>query len=125
MASCKIGHVYIVETTLTKPLPKKKFALCVCVSERFFVWINTKPRPDGRDQLSLSAGCHELVTHDSHLDLSHVVVHQEWELEDAREFPMISRDLRDAILAAIDAGLDLMPPRHSELIVAELRTLYR
>jgi hypothetical protein len=38
MASCKVGHIYIVPTVLADP-PKQKFALCVCVVEGYFVWI--------------------------------------------------------------------------------------
>lgn len=74
MASCKLGHIYIVDTVLTKPA-KEKFALCVCISDRYFVWINTNPAPHGKDQLFLPAGCHHLVKHDSYLDLSRIVCH--------------------------------------------------
>src|SRR5690606_22317769 len=84
MALCKAGHIYIVRTVLSRP-PKVKFALCVCVDPDYFIWINTNPRFDGHDQLKLDAGCHELVVHDSHLDLSRVIVHSTQELEDAKE----------------------------------------
>jgi|GEM_PF-1541267 len=123
MASCKVGHVYIVETVLTKP-PKAKFALCVCIAHGYFVWINTKVAPHGNDQIALEAGIHELVTHDSFLDLSRVVVHSTAELEDAKEFPCISRDLRDRIIAAIEAGLIVLPARHATIIKTNLIALY-
>ena len=104
MASCKLGHVYIVKTVLSKP-PKEKFAMCVCIANGYFFWINTRPAPHGRDQLPLSAGCHELVTHDSHLDLSKIFCHPDWEMDAAKEFPMISESLCNEITAAIETGL--------------------
>ncbi|NJL06907.1 MAG: hypothetical protein HC900_00560 [Methylacidiphilales bacterium] len=108
---------------LTKP-PKVKFALCVCITHGYFVWINTKVAPHGKDQLALAPGCHPLVTHDSFLDLSRVVVHSTAELEGAKEFPCISRDLRDLIVAAIDAGLIVLPLRHATIIKTNLIVLY-
>ena len=107
---------------MTKP-PKAKFALCVCVANGFYVWINSKPRPHGHDQMPLSTGCHELVEHDSFLDLSRVVIHPEYEMDDAREFPMISPGLRDDIVAFIEAGLMTMPPRHASIVLASLKDL--
>lgn len=123
MASCKLGHIYIVDTVLTKP-PKEKFALCVCIADGLFVWINTDPAPHGRDQLPLSTGCHKLITHDSHLDLSRIVRHPEWEMDDAKEFHCISKEMCDAILARIDAGLDVLSPRHASLVRENLSSLY-
>jgi hypothetical protein len=122
MASCKLGHVYIVRTVLTKP-PKPKFALCVCVEDGYFVWINSEARRHGNDQLPLAAGCHQLVRHDSYLDLSRVVAHPTHEIEDAREFPCISRDLCNQIVAAIEAGLRVMPARQASTILHNLRSL--
>lgn len=122
MASCKVGFVYIVETILTKP-PKAKFALCVCVANGYFLWINTKPAPHGHDQLFLKAGCHPLIRHDSFLDLSRIVAHSSQELVEAREFPCIDADLRHQILAVIDAGLIALPPRHAMLIRENLSKL--
>lgn len=55
MASCKLGHVYIVQTVLTKP-PKDKYAVCVCPVNGFFVWINSKPRAHGKDQMPFGGG---------------------------------------------------------------------
>lgn len=123
MASCKLGHVYIVETVLTKP-PKAKFALCVCIDNGYFLWINTDPRPHGHDQLPLPAGCYVLVKHDSFLDLSRVVMHPTVEIDEAREFPCISRELRDLIVDAIDAGLTVLSPRHAVIIKTNLLSLY-
>jgi hypothetical protein len=122
MASCKLGHIYIIETVLSKE-PKAKFALCVCVSEEYFVWINTRARHDGRDQLALAPGCHELVRHPSFLDLSRIVKHPSWELEEAREFSCISADLARSIVSRIDQGLDLLPVRHATLITTNLQTI--
>lgn len=123
MASCKLGHIYIVDTVLSKP-PKEKFALCVCVADGLFFWINTNAAPHGKDQLPLASGCHKLITHDSHLDLSKVFKHLDHEIEDAREFPCISEALRDEIVAKIEAGLDVLSPRHGALITKNLRSIY-
>ena len=123
MASCKLGHIYIVDTVLTKP-PKEKFALCVCVADGLFIWINTDAAPHGRDQLPLATGCHKLITHDSHMDLSRIVKHPEWELDDAREFHCISQEMCAEIIARIDAGLDVLAPRHAALIRQNLDSLY-
>lgn len=122
MASCKLGHVYIVETVLTKP-PKAKFAICVCVADGLFVWINTNAAPHGCDQIKISAGCHDLITHDSHIDLSRVVKHPDWELDTAKEFPCISRALCENILSSIDHGLEMMPQRHAKVIRDNLQAL--
>lgn len=122
MASCKLGHVYIVKTVLTKP-PKDKFAVCVCVDEGFFLWINSKPRPHGKDQMALDVDCHELVTKASFLDLSRVVKHPIFELEDAAEFGRISVELASQIIECIDAGLFVMPMAQSAIVRKNLFTL--
>ena len=122
MASCKVGHVYIVDTLLTKP-PKAKFALCVCIDPQYFLWINSKPQSNGRDQLALKTGCHRLVSHDSFLDLSRIVAHSPVELENAREFERISSELIHCILDAIDNGLDVLPKRHADLIKTNIMVL--
>jgi hypothetical protein len=88
MASCRIGRVYIVFTTLTKP-PKQKFALCLSAERQLFVWFNTNPRSHGRDQLLCEAGCHELIEHDSYLDLSRMVTHLQAEIDAGKEFACI------------------------------------
>lgn len=123
MVSCKLGHVYIVQTVLTKP-PKDKFALCVCIDNGYFLWINTDPRLHGYDQLPLPSGCYVLVKHNSYLDLSRIVAHPSFELEEAREFPCISRELRDLIIGAIDAGLTVLSPKQAAIIKTNLLALY-
>lgn len=122
MASCKLGHIYIINTAIANP-QKEKFAICVGVVEKFFVWINTLPRPHGKDQLPITSGCHELVTHDSFIDLSRVVIHDGWEFDDAKEFSQIDKTLCTAILNALSAGLEVMPPRHSDIIYKSLSAL--
>jgi hypothetical protein len=124
MASCKLGHIYIVPTSLVRgPAPKTKFALCVCVAKNYFVWINTDARKDGLDQLEVEAGCHQLITHTSHVDLSRVLVHREYELDEAKEFPRISDDLCRRIIARVEAGLDLLPKKYADTVLANLRSL--
>lgn len=115
MASCRIGHVYIIETVLTKP-PKAKFAVCVCIDNGFFVWMNSKPRPHGRDQMALKSGCHELVSKDCFLDLSRVVKHPTFEIEEAKEFSCISAGLADDIVRFIGEGLYVLPSAHADII---------
>lgn len=122
MASCKVGHIYIIDTVLSKP-PKEKYALCVCVSDNLFLWINTNPAPHGRDQFPLAEGCHELIKHNSHLDLSKLFRHPEWELEEAKEFPPVSKALCQSIVDRINSGLDVLPPRHASLVAANLSAL--
>lgn len=122
MASCKLGHVYIVDTLLTKP-PKEKYAVCVCVANGYFLWINSNPRPHNCDQLFLPAGIHELVKHDSYLDVSKVVCHPSFELNNAKEFARLSKECCEAIIEFIDAGLEVMVPRHASLIRSNLITL--
>lgn len=122
MASCKVGHIYIIDTVLSKP-PKEKYALCVCVADNLFLWINTKAAPHGRDQLALSAGCHDLIKHDSHLDMSKLFRHSDWELDEAKEFPPISQALCRSIVDRINAGLDVLSPRHAAVVAANLAAL--
>lgn len=122
MAFCKLGHLYIVQTVLTKP-PKDKFALCVCEENGFFFWINSKQRPHGRDQMALDADCHLLVTKDCFLDLSRVVQHPTFELEDSKEFERISPEIAKAIIECIDAGLYLLPDAHAQIVRANLMRL--
>ncbi|MGM4980903.1 hypothetical protein [Rhizobium sp. 11_C7_N12_5] len=122
MASCKIGHVYIVNTVLTNP-PKAKFALCVCIEDGYFVWINSAARFHQKDQMPLEAGCHPLVRHDSFLDLSRVIAHSTQEIEAAREFPCISKVLCADIVTALKVGLKLMPKRQAEVILKNLSSL--
>ncbi|WP_207910613.1 hypothetical protein [Rhizobium sp. BK376] len=93
------------------------------MAEGYFIWINTNAAPHGLDQLEISAGCHELIKHDSHIDLSRLVKHPDWELDSAKEFPCISVAMCKEIIARIDDGLDLLPPRHAEIIKANLNSL--
>lgn len=122
MALCKAGHIYIVNTVLTKP-PKPKFALCVCVNNGFFCWINSLAKSHGKDQLALHAGCHELVTKDCFLDLSRVVKHPGFEMEDAKEFSRISTEFASRIVTRIDAGLFIMPSTHSSIVRETIASL--
>ncbi|MER8979287.1 hypothetical protein [Mesorhizobium sp. M0870] len=115
MASCKLGHIYIVRTALTKP-PKAKFALCASVDHGFFLWINSNAKPHGKDQMAIRSGCHELVTKDCFIDLSRVVQHSTFELDDAREFERITVDLANDIIECIDSGLFLMPAKHAQAL---------
>ncbi|TPN57586.1 hypothetical protein FJ976_02810 [Mesorhizobium sp. B1-1-9] len=86
----------------------------------FFVWINSQPRSHGKDQLALKAGSHPLVTKDCFLDLSRVVQHPTFELEQAREFDCVSPDLASAIIEMIGGGLFVMPKVHSDIIFGNL-----
>ncbi|WP_312361947.1 hypothetical protein [Ensifer sp.] len=122
MASCKLGHIYIVPTVLTKP-PKDKYAICVCVADGYFIWVNTEARQDGIDQLQIPAGCHRLIRHVSHVDLSRIVKHPDFELDNAKEFECISAHLAQGVIDRVQAGLDLLPAKHAELIIENLRKL--
>lgn len=123
MASCRVGRVYIIETAIARP-PKPKFAVCVCIDPReLFVWINTAAPHHGHDQIVLPSGCHELIRHDSHLDLSRIIAHPEWELEGAREFEQLPRQFAMAAVDAIDAGLRVLSPVHAAIVRAGLATL--
>jgi len=42
----------------------------------------------------------------------------EWELDYAKEFPHISKSVASDIVALIDAGLNVMPPRHAAIVRA-------
>jgi hypothetical protein len=122
MPSCKVGHVYIVFTALTRP-PKEKYALCVSAENEWFVWFNTNPRHGGDDQLLCKAGCHELIEHDSYLDLRRVVMHSQAEIDAGKEFACISPALRDHILAFAEQGLKVMPKGQCRVLLAGLRSL--
>ena len=122
MPSCKVGHIYIVFTALTNP-PKEKFALCISAEREWFVWFNTNPRQRGDDQLLCRAGCHELIEHDSYLDLSRVVKHSQTEIDAGKEFARISIALRDHILAFASEGLKVMPKGQCGVLLAGLQGL--
>jgi hypothetical protein len=123
MASCKLGHIYVVKTVLAKT-PKAKFALCVCSASGYFVWINTLASPHGKDQLQLPAGCHELIRHDSHLDLSRIVKHPDREVATAQEFPCISKALCGAILNRIEEGLVVLTAKQIAVVLENLKNLH-
>jgi hypothetical protein len=57
-----LGHVYVINTTLTRP-PKKNIVLCVDAKEMLFFWFNTLPRPHGVGQLACSAADHRALDH--------------------------------------------------------------
>lgn len=122
MPSCKTGHIYIVFTALTKP-PKEKYALCISEPNEWFVWFNTLARSHGRDQFQVASGVHELIVHDSFLDLSRVVFHSAAEIEAGKEFACISKSFRDEIVAFVTAGLEVMPERQSQIVLANLTAL--
>jgi hypothetical protein len=50
----KLGRVYVVRTTLSRP-PKEKLTVCISSDEALFFWINTDPRSHGVGQLALAA----------------------------------------------------------------------
>lgn len=99
-----IGNVYVVFTTLTRDRPKDKYVLCVLVGPDRFVWINTDPSHDGLGQVPLATGEHDLVTHDSFVDLGRLIMHSEKELARAVDHGPMADDVLARLLADLDGG---------------------
>lgn len=116
MASLEVGHVYIIRTSLTKPLPKDKFTVCVSVSDGFFIWFNTKPQHHGQGQLRCDEHDHKALTRECFLDLSRLTRFGADEIDTARHRGALSRSLCERALAMLDEGIQTLPPRHARII---------
>ncbi|WP_366556722.1 hypothetical protein [Aquibaculum sediminis] len=116
MASLEVGHVYVVRTTLNKPLPKDKITICVAAGENYFLWFNTKPQPHGFGQLPCTAEDHPALSHDCYLDLSRLTCFSPNEIATARHRGTISDALRERIVQMVEAGIETLPTRHAQLI---------
>jgi hypothetical protein len=120
MASCEVGHVYVVYTVLTKP-PKNKIILCVCAAENLFLWINTKPRPHDVGQLALTATDHDALTHNCYLDCSRVTTFTA-ELASALHRGPISETLAARIVEFLkQKPPKTLPGKHLNLIITNLK----
>ena len=80
---------------MTKPMPKDKITLCLCVDPTsLFFWINTEARYDGDGQMPLSAADHPAaLRHDCFLDCHRVTTFPQRELDAAQHRGPISADL--------------------------------
>jgi hypothetical protein len=122
MASCEVGHVYVVYTVLTKP-PKNKITICVCAAENLFLWINTKPRPHDVGQFALTGTDHAALTHDCYLDCSRVTTFGA-ELTSALHRGPISKALAARIVEFIEKKPPkTLPGRYLNLIISNLSKL--
>ena len=97
-----VGHLYVVNTTLTRP-PKDKLVICVCPASKLFIWINTLPRQHGVAQLQLAAVDHGALTHECYLDCSRVTTFLKHELDAALDRGRISPALAQRIVAFVQA----------------------
>lgn len=122
MASCEVGHVYVVRTVLTKP-PKNKITICVCAAENLFLWINTKPRQHGVGQFALTARDHAALTRDCYLDCSRVTTFAA-ELASAVHRGPISKVLAARIVEFLKkTPPKTLPGKHLNLIITNLSKL--
>jgi hypothetical protein len=122
MASCEVGHVYVVYTVLTKP-PKNKITICVCTAENLFLWINTKPRPHDVGQFALRTRDHAALTHDCYLDCARVTTFGA-ELTSALHRGPISKVLAARIVEFIEKKPPkTLPGRYLNLIISNLSKL--
>jgi hypothetical protein len=74
----------------------------------------------GKISSHYSGGCHDLVKYNSYLDMSRLVAHSEAELEEAKEFPRISKIFRDEIVSEIERGLYMLPKRQADAVHSSL-----
>ena len=122
MASCEVGHVYIVYAVIAKP-PKDKITICVCAAENLFLWINTKPRRDAVGQFALTAMDHAALTHDCYLDCSRVTTFAA-ELASALHRGPISKALAARIVEFVEKKPPkTLPGRYLKLIITNLSKL--
>lgn len=119
------GHVYVVHTALTRPLPKDKITRCVCAADDLFFWINTAPRSHGIGQLDLSPSDHpRALTRPCFLDCSRVTTFPAHELRAAQARGAISPALAARIVRLLtDAPPKTLAPRHVRAAIAGLSTL--
>jgi hypothetical protein len=122
MASCEVGHVYIVYTAHSKP-PKNKITICVCAAENLFLWINTEPRPHDVGQFALTARDHAALKHACYLDCSRVTTFGA-ELASALHRGSISKALAARIVEFIEKKPPkTLPGRYLKLIISNLSKL--
>jgi hypothetical protein len=116
MASVEVGRVYVIHTTLTKPVPKEKIVICICAKDNLFVWFNTAAQRHGVGQLKCAAGDHPALSHDCYLDLSRVTTFRSDEIANAKPRDLISDKLKARICEAVKAGIATLAPRFTSLI---------
>lgn len=119
-----VGRVYVVHTSLTRPLPKDKITVCICAAENLFFWINTKPAAHGHGQLPLAASDHSALSHECYLDCSRVTTFPPNEIAAAQERDAISQELAQRIVAFLrDTPPKTLPGRHLQIALENLGAL--
>jgi hypothetical protein len=119
----KIGHVYIIHTTLARP-PKDKITVCICADENLFFWINTKASVHGVGQFPLTAAEHAALDRDCYLDCSRVTTFQPYELKKAIHRGPISCELAQRIVGYLtDEPPKTLVPRYLKLAIKNLSEL--
>ncbi len=99
-----LGHIYYIYCSYI-PDPHEKISLCICTQTPLFFWINSTPSFHGVGQeLVPQAFAPKVLKKDSYLDLSGPRTYQERDWKRARDFGMISPDLRNLALTALRAG---------------------
>lgn len=122
-----IGKVYRVFTNLTKPSPKEKIILRVSDTECLYIWFNSKPQLDINEnikigQIPVVANAHEALSHDSYLDASRLIYHEQSEV--VREYSIISSHLATHIVSYLsETPPKTLTPQQIKMIVTNLSTL--
>lgn len=122
----KVGHVYVVNTTLARP-PKDKITVCVSADPDIplFLWINSNPRRDGIGQFPLRASDHDALSRDCFLDCARVTTFPKRELEASVKRGLISRSLANRIVEFLESCRPkTLPAVHLNLVIANLSALY-
>jgi len=121
----KVGHVYIVNTILSRP-KKDKITLCVCAADNLFMWLNTEPRARGVGQFKLQSDDHTALSHDCYLDCSRVTTFPQSELNNSIERDVISPQLAKRIVSFLEdpsTSPKTLHKLHIDLIIKNLGAL--
>jgi hypothetical protein len=101
-------------SNITPPHVKHCVYLCNEHAPLFF-FINSERRFHGIGQVELFAGEHEVLEHDSFLDLSGLKQPLHRDLVNAQDRGQLSREIRTRAEAALRLGIQTLPERHRSI----------
>lgn len=104
------------------PDPHEKISVCVCAETPLFFWINSSASFHGIGQEPVPAAmCPSALKYDSYLDLSGPRQYAEKDLVRARDYGMITPELRSMMVASLSGGNDMLADAHRKLAWGNLK----
>jgi hypothetical protein len=112
--------VYSIQLSNITP-PHLKHCVYLCNEHTpLFFFINSERRFHGIGQVELFAGEHEVLDHNSFLDLSGLKQPLRSDLAGAQDRGQLSRDIRTRAEPVLRLGISTLPERHRNIALATI-----